>query len=78
MKMDFENTQFTPGGRQLGAGRALSYPTELEQNIVQWVLEQRDLQIPMSVDNICSSYAHSVISPVLPDSRLVCAFHEAA
>ena len=38
MKMDFENTQLTPGARQSGTGRSLSYPTELEQNIVQWVL----------------------------------------
>ena len=51
--------------RSSGTGRKLSYPLEKETELVQWVLEQRDIQLAMSVQSIINQ-AITIIKPVCP------------
>ena len=51
MKMDFAKEK-TVVYRAAGGGRKLSYPTEIEEELVKWVLEQQDLHLAVSVGNI--------------------------
>ena len=46
-------------------GRPLTYPEELDQKILEYVLEQRDLQNAVSIEDICI-YAAEIIQPVSP------------
>ena len=65
MKIDFANDQLTSRGQTPRSGRPISYPEEKEDMIVQWLHEQRG---PVSMETICA-YAHSVISPLLPEFK---------
>ena len=51
--------------RSTGAGRKLSYPIEKENKLVQWVLEQRDVHLAVSVEHIIDQ-AVLMIQPVCP------------
>ena len=51
--------------RAAGGGQKLSYPTEIEEELVKWVLEQRDLHLAVSVGNIIDR-AVLTIQPVSP------------
>ena len=54
--------------RASGAGRKLSYPEEKAVELVQWVLEQRDLQFAVTVQNIVDQ-AVAVIQPTNPSFK---------
>lgn len=68
MKVDFVKRQCTgsPRGRQAGAGRKVTYGKELDLEILQWVLEMRDLQLPVTTDSL-SAYAHKFVSEKMPE-----------
>ena len=51
-----------------GAGRKLSYPEEKEVELVQWVLEQHDLQLAVTVHNVIDE-AVAVIHPTNSSTR---------
>ena len=64
MKIDFskENTVVF---RAAGSGRKLSYPIELEEKVVAWVLEQRDLHLAVTIQHIIDQ-AIMTIQPSTP------------
>ena len=64
MKIDFskENTVVF---RVAGSGRKLSYPMEKEEELVAWVLEQRDLHLAVSVQHVIDQ-ARLTIQPSTP------------
>lgn len=64
MKVDFAKEK-TVVYRAAGGGRKLSYPTEIEEELVTWVLEQRDLHLAISVRNIIDQ-AVLTIGPICP------------
>ena len=67
MSLDFSSPKSTIF-RASGAGRKLSYPKEKEVELVQWVLEQRDLQLAVTVQNIVDQ-AVAVIQPTNPSFK---------
>ena len=64
MKIDFskENTVVF---RVAGSGRKLSYPMEKEEELVAWVLEQRDLHLAVSIQHVIDQ-ARLTIQPSTP------------
>lgn len=64
MKIDFskENTVLF---RVAGSGRKLSYPIEKEEQLVAWVLEQRDLHLAVTIQHIIDQ-AILTIQPSTP------------
>ena len=64
MKLDFSKESCVVY-RSTGADRKLSYPTEKENELVQWVLEQRDVHLAVSVEHIIDQ-AVLTIQPVCP------------
>ncbi len=48
-----------------GQGRKISYPQDLEDSIVQWVLEMRDLQLAVSSEML-KQQAKVLITPIVP------------
>jgi hypothetical protein len=48
-----------------GSGRQLSYPREVDENILCWILQRRDLHLPVQRGSICQ-YAKSLILPHNP------------
>ena len=48
-----------------GSGRRLSYPKEVDEDILCWILQRRDLQMPVQRESICQ-YAKSVVLPHNP------------
>ena len=67
MSLDFSSTKTTLY-RSSGAGRKLSYPVEIEEQLVQWVLEQCDLHLAVTVQNIIDQ-AVTVIQLVNPEFK---------
>ena len=67
MSLDFSSTKATVY-RTSGAGRKLSYPVEKEEELLQWVLEQRDLHLAVTVQNIMDQ-AVTVIQPINPSFK---------
>ena len=59
-KKDFSAATNLHNGHETKSGRPVSYGDDIDQYIEGWVLEQRDLQIPVSIDNLCE-YARSVV-----------------
>lgn len=57
-----------PKIKRRGQGRRISYPKELEEKLVQWVLEMRDLQIAVS-SSMLKQKARILIYPVLPSFK---------
>ena len=55
-------------GRRYGGGHPLSYPIELEQDIVTWVLQRRDKNLAVSRNSI-QLFACTVISPHHPEFK---------
>ena len=51
MSLDLSSTKATVYYTS-GAGRKLSYPVEKEEELLQWVLEQCDLHLAVTVQNI--------------------------
>lgn len=51
-----------------GQGRKLSYPVELDEQLVQWVLEMRDLQVAISSEMLKQN-ARLLIRPVQPSFK---------
>ena len=43
------NGKLNDKGNHCGAGRALTYPLEVEKDILFWLLELRDLYVPVSI-----------------------------
>lgn len=64
-KTDFTSVIRDKQGSLPKSGRPLTYPEELDQKILEYVLEQRDLQNAVSIDDICI-YAAEIIKPVSP------------
>jgi len=64
-KIDFSQ-QLNEWGNLARSGRPVSYGNELDGKIAKWVLIQRDLQIPVSVDTICA-YAKESVSREHPE-----------
>ena len=48
--MDEVKTGKKSGYRRKGQGRKLSYPKSIDEELLQWVLELRDLQISVNSD----------------------------
>ena len=65
MKIDFSKVKATVF-RTPGSGRKLTYPMEKEQELVQWVLEQRDLHLAVSVQSLMDKAAE-IITPTVSD-----------
>ena len=55
-------------GNKKGAGRRLSYSQETEDQLVQWVLEMRDLHLPVSVVQV-KEKARQLIQPQVPSFK---------
>ena len=51
MKIDFSKTKASVYSKKK-SGRKLSYPIEKEEKLVEWVLEQRDLHLTVSIQDI--------------------------
>ena len=49
IKTPTRNCKLNDKGNHSGAGRPLAYPLEVEKDILSWLLELRDLHIPVSV-----------------------------
>ena len=64
MKLDFSKLKVARF-KSSGSGRKITYPQEDEDAIVQWVLEQRDLHLPVSVQSIMNK-ASELISKKNP------------
>ena len=47
-----------------GSGRKLMYPMEKEQELVQWVLEQLDLHLAVSVQSLMDKAAE-IVTPTV-------------
>ena len=63
-----------------GAGRPLSYPVELEDQLIKWILVLRDLNFPVSI-LVLQEKAKNLIQPGNPEfkaSRVVKKKHLAA
>ena len=43
------NGKLNDKGNHSGAGRPLTYPLEVEKDILSWLLELRDLHVPVSI-----------------------------
>ena len=67
MSLDLSSAKSTVFRRN-GAGRKLSYPEEKELELVQWVLEQRDLHLAVTIQNIVDQAA-TVIQPINPSFK---------
>ena len=63
MKIDFSKLKATVF-QTPGSGRKLTYPMEKEQELVQWVLEQRDLHLAVSVQSLMDKAAE-IITPTV-------------
>ena len=48
VKTPTRNGKLNDKGNHSGAGRSLTYPLEVEKDILSWLLELRDLHIPIS------------------------------
>lgn len=49
VKTSPRNVKLTNKGNRLGAGRPLTYPIEIENDLVCWILKLKDLHVPVSV-----------------------------
>ena len=66
---DFSGVTNLHNGHMAKPGRRVSYGDDIDQRIEGWVLEQRDLQIPVYTDSLCE-YARSVVkNPSFKASR---------
>ena len=63
MKIDFSKLKATVF-QTPGSGRKLTYPMENEQELVLWVLEQRDLHLAVSVQSLMDKAAE-IITPTV-------------
>ena len=63
-KADF-SVQRGKGGRITGGGRKLSYAQDTDSQIIQWIMEQRDLHLPVTPDCIMD-HARSCVQPNHP------------
>ena len=54
--------QRTPGGRLPGGGVKVIYGTDCDNEIMKWILEQRDLHISVTSDDIMN-HARNKIQP---------------
>ena len=59
-KKDYSGVIDLKRGHSAKSGRPVSYGVDLDEDIQVWVLKQRDLQIPVSVDNLCD-YARTLV-----------------
>ncbi len=56
MKLDGEKDRCTnPRGRQHGAGRKVTYGDNLDSELLTWVLERREQQMPVTISLLCTS-----------------------
>lgn len=53
-------------GNCSGAGRPITYPLEVENDLIRWILELRDLHVPVSVLAL-QEKAKGVVQPHNPD-----------
>ena len=53
-------------GNRSGAGRPITYPLEVENDLIRWILELRDLYVPVSVLAL-QEKAKGVVQPHNPD-----------
>jgi hypothetical protein len=71
MKQDLDVNR-TAKGRLFGNGRKLSYSNELDDKVLEWTLNQRDMHIPVSIEMLrmyAIMYAIKVIQPLYPDFK---------
>ena len=59
----------TKSGQKARVGRSVTYGDELDQEIVMWILQQWELQVPISMDFICSLYAQTLVCEQFPDFK---------
>lgn len=67
VKKDFSNMEGHKR-RSSGGGRKLSYPPEIEEQLTEWILEQRDLQPNLSIQDIVD-HAVALVQPICPTFR---------
>ncbi|MEW8548669.1 MAG: hypothetical protein AB2693_34645 [Candidatus Thiodiazotropha sp.] len=53
-KIEFQKDSRTKKGHLHRPGRPVSYGTTTDVKLAEWVLEQRDQQLPVSIDDICN------------------------
>ena len=51
-----------------GQGCKLSYPVELDEKLLQWVLEKHDLQLAVTIEML-KLHAKQIITPVSPNFK---------
>jgi hypothetical protein len=51
-----------------GLGHKLSYPVELDEQFLQWVLEKRDLQLAVTIEML-KLRARQIITPMSPSFK---------
>ena len=59
---EFKKTKLRKTFNKKGQGRQLSYPKHIDEELVQWVLEMRDLQLAVSSEML-KQKAKVVIAP---------------
>ena len=65
VKTPSRNGKLNDKGNHSGAGRPLTYPLEVENDILSWLLQLRDLHVPVSILNL-QEKAKRVVSPHKP------------
>ena len=62
---EFKKTNLRKTLNKKGQGRQLSYPKDVDEELVQWVLEMRDLQLAVSSEML-KQKAKVMITPHVP------------
>ena len=65
VKTSTRNGKLNNKGNHSGAGRPLTYPLEVEKNILSWLLELRDLHVSVSIQTL-QEKAKRVVRPHNP------------
>ncbi len=62
---EFKKSHLKKAFNKKGQGRKISYPQDVEDSLVQWVLEMRDLQLAVSSEML-KQQAKVLITPIVP------------
>ena len=65
VKTSTRNGKLNDKGNHSGSGRPLTYPLEVEKDILSWLLELRDLHVPVSILTL-QEKAKRVVHPHIP------------
>ena len=75
VKTPTRNCKLNDKGHHSGAGRPLTYPLEVEKDILSWLLELRDLHVPVSILTL-QEKTKRVVHPCNPTFNASCGWVE--